>query len=206
MSSGPVAFRYTLEARTEGRASNLLPAILEALTKLAEADLPAVEGPMSATGLMEFTPLRFMMDFGHYAVIGRDGREWKGRSGRDTASLRGARQSHGQPTWLMALAGGIVEAAEQESTPADGAPLRCYAAIADLQRAAARSRVDLALPPRRTLADLSKLDLGICVDESHIRRVAFADGFVAVSVEITEFGASPPSAWDRLPDLETPRT
>jgi hypothetical protein len=201
--SGPAAFDYALEPRNGG-ASKLLPAILKTLSKFSEADMRAASGTITATGVMEFEPPRYLMDFGHYAVIGREGREWKGRSGRDLASLRAAPQSHGQPTWLVALAGGVVEAIEQKRPTDDGAE-RCYDAIADLRRAGARSEMDLALPPRRTLDELARLDVRLCVDDNRLRRVTFTDSYVVVSVELTAFGVKPPSTWDRLPELRTPQ-
>jgi hypothetical protein len=201
VAASTVAFRYELQPQPDGRLPRVVPTILAALMKRSAADLPILEGGMAADGLMQFMPLRFMMDFGHYVVLGQGGREWKGQAGRRIESLTSRPQSHGQPTWLIALAGGLVEATEIESRDADGTWVRWFAAVSDLTRAANRIGEDLALPPRRTLADLERLDVRVGVNDQRIRQVTFADRFVALSIEITDFDASPPPTWDRLGDL-----
>lgn len=205
VESGPVRFEYNVEPSSEGRGAQYVPAVLGALTRVAKIELPTMDGSMAATGVMEFSPPRFMMDFGHYAVLGRDGTEWKGRAGRDVASLESTPLAHGHPIWLVALAGGVVDATEDEKgAEVGGVNCRCYTAIVDLPRARHRIGADLVMPPGRTLDDFARVDASICVDDTYLRRVLFRSRFIALRLDLLEFHASPPSAWDRLPTFSTP--
>ena len=200
-TAGRIAFRYGFRPLGPYPAA-LARGLLGAVARRLGVARPDLDESMTARGVMELDPPRFMMDFGHFAVLGSDGRQWSGRSGRPLASLPSRPASHLNPLWLVALAAGAGAVAETGDAEIEGARCRCLTATVDLDLARTRAAIDLATP-RATEPSLQRAEF--CIDVSGLlRRVRVGDGSTQSQVELTRYAIEdePPLDWGRLPSFE----
>ncbi|MEA2581937.1 MAG: hypothetical protein QOF33_22, partial [Thermomicrobiales bacterium] len=73
-------------------------------------------------GVIDLAQRRYMLDYGHYARLFADGREWDGRSGRLLSTLPPDTDALPTPLWLLDLLVGITETRDADTEEVRGTP------------------------------------------------------------------------------------
>jgi hypothetical protein len=175
--------------RGRGRRGGLVPWLGQRLAaKLGR--------PREAYGVVDVGAGRAAIDYGDFAIVVHDGREWSGRSGRSLASLEPRRPRRLQPLWLFDLMTGATEARPAGVEEVGGRACRHFAARADAVTAA--THTDFTLPSKARLADLRSVPFEVWIDEDGVIRRARSPEDFGMTVELTELGATP-EEWTALP-------
>jgi hypothetical protein len=172
-------------------------------------------GHSAGEGFLEPAATRYMIDFGHYAQICKDGMTFGGRSGRSLQTLRPSSRHEGDVLWLLRLAAGATEAHPELSETLRGTLCRKYAVRSEAQRAAAASgRTALLTPLGVNSRQPETIALTVWIDEQHIRQIRFEDrvgrdqggsGAKILTLELWDFGVPVRELdWSRLPTFRTP--
>jgi hypothetical protein len=139
-----------------------------------------------------------MIDFGAYAVLHADGRQWGGRSGRRLATLTAETPRGMVPLWLPDLLHGVRAATELGVETIRGASCRHFQADVDPSHAAG------VLSKDDWTTDSIERPVDVWIDEAQVRRItAWAQGRVQ-TLEFWDFGLSVKELdWTRLPVFRT---
>ena len=164
---------------------------------------------LSAEGIVEPTARRYMIDFGPYAELYKDGTRWSGLSGRPISTL--------DPTspglqidllWLREVLRGTTEATREGEERLHGTPCRRVAARADLARASALASRGLPVPSVKQFEELNALPVTVWIDGRHVRRVRFQEGddaWSTLTLDLLDFDVARNDLdWDRLPTFRSP--
>jgi hypothetical protein len=171
----------------------------------------AEPGHLTAEGLIEPPLRRYMVDFGSYAEIYKDGARWGGRSGRSLAMLTPwppDRQVH--LWWLLDVLRGTAGCVLEGEEALRDVPCRRLAVSADLERASALVPGGLTVPSVDRVEDLRALPLTVWIDGRHVRRVRFGEHGPASStltLDLLDFDpgvAAEELDWERLPTFRSP--
>jgi len=128
-------------------------------------------GHREAEGVLDISGRRYMLDYGSYARLYADHREWDGRSGRSLSTLPPSCDQTPTPLWLLDLLAGITDVSDQGSDSVRGTSCRHLVAKTDLSRASPATP-DGIVPPRVSrFEDLLALPVDAWVDDQHIRRL-----------------------------------
>jgi hypothetical protein len=196
------------------RRGGLLRPILNAgksgakrLVKFAAPDLDFRR--QTSEGIIDIAGRRYMLDYGSYARLYADGKEWDGRSGRALATLPPDGSAFPTPLWLLDLLAGVVGASETGTEEVRGVTCRHLAATADLSRASQAVRGGIAAPGRRRFEELLALPVEIWIDDTQIRRIRFnsSEGVEqhTDTLELWDFGVPIDDLdWTRLPTFQSP--
>jgi hypothetical protein len=156
--------------------------------------------PMRGSGVVDVGARSAAIDFGGFAVVIREGREWSGRSGRLLSSLPSKSMRMYQPLWLSDLVTGVTEAREVGVERVGGRDCRHFSAVADAVVVA--TKTDFLLPSKRRLAALRAVPVDVWIDaDGLIRRLRYPDHPVMV-LDLQQHGVP---AWDS-PSLPTFRS
>jgi hypothetical protein len=159
----------------------------------------------SAEGVIDFRHRRFMLDYGHYARLYADGKEWSGRSGRRLSTLPPDEQKPPGPLWLLDLLAGLTVATDDGSDDVRGTACRHFSASVDVSRASSVTPGGVAVPGLRRYEQLLALPVEVCIDDEHVRRVRFRGEDRTDTVELWDFGVSLADLdWTRLPTFRSP--
>ena len=159
----------------------------------------------TAEGVIDLEGRRYMLDYGSYARLHADGKEWSGRSGRPLSTLPPDEQELPTPLWLLDILAGLTAATEEGAQDVRGARCRCFAATVDISRASKLTLGGVAVPQLGRFEDLLELPVGVCVDNEHVRRVRFHPEHRTETVELWDFGVSLDELdWSRLPTFRSP--
>jgi hypothetical protein len=158
-----------------------------------------------AEGFLDLAARRYMIDYGSYARLFADGREWGGLSGRELATLPPEHEVVPTPLWLVDVVAGITSAEEVAGEDVRGERCRHFVAETDLSQASRATPGGVAAPTVGRFENLLALPIHVWLDESHVRRVRRASSDRIETVELWDFGA-PLAAldWTRLPTFRTP--
>jgi hypothetical protein len=163
---------------------------------LARRIVTKLREPMKAEGVVDLGSRRVGIDFGSYALVVQEGREWSGRSGRTLASLPSRRPRRLQPLWLFDLMTGATEAHEVGVDDVGGRECRHLSASADAVVAA--TKTDFQLPQKGRLAELRSVPFEVWIDaEGLIRRIR-CPGEQSMELDLHEYGVTAPK-WASLP-------
>lgn len=127
----------------------------------------------SAEGVIDLRARRYMFDYGSYARLYADGKEWDGRSGRPLSTLPPDDRELPTPLWLLDLLAGLTSAADERADHVRGTPCRCFTATVDIGRASKLAPGGVAVPALGRFEDLLALPIEVCIDDRHVRRVRY---------------------------------
>jgi hypothetical protein len=163
---------------------------------LARRVVAKLQEPRKAEGVVDLGSRRASIDFGSFAVVVQEEREWSGRSGRSLASLPSRRPRRLQPLWLFDLMTGATDAHEVGVDDVGGRECRHLSASADAVVAA--TKTDFELPRKGRLAELRAVPFEVWIDaEGLIRRIR-CSGEQSMELELHEYGVPAPD-WASLP-------
>jgi hypothetical protein len=91
---------------------------------------------MSAEGVIDLQRRRYMIDYGSYARLYADGKQWDGRSGRPLSTLLADEQELPTPLWLLDILSGVTAATDDAAEHVRGRPCRRFTATVDVSLAA----------------------------------------------------------------------
>lgn len=126
-----------------------------------------------AEGVLDLAGGRYMLDYGSYACLYADGKEWGGRSGRPLATLSPG-EGPPSPLWLLDILSGVTTATDEGTEDVRGTPCRHIGATTDMSRASRATPGGLDVPARGRFEDLLALPVEVWVDDTHARRVRFS--------------------------------
>jgi hypothetical protein len=159
----------------------------------------------TAEGVIDLEGRRYMLDYGSYARLYTNGKEWDGRSGRLLSTLPPDEQEMPTPLWLLDILAGLTAATEEGTQDVRGAPCRCFTATVDISRASKLTPGGVAVPTLGRFEDLLALPIEICLDDQHVRRVRFHPEHRTETLELWDFGVSLDDLdWSRLPTFRSP--
>lgn len=155
---------------------------------------------LDAEGVIDFRRRRYMLDFGAYAVLCDEGREWDGASGRRLATLRTEKPTQMSPLWLPDLLDGVRSATEVGVDTVRGASCRHFEVDVDPSHAVG------VLSDARPSGSVEPT-VDVWVDDVHVRRIharsrarAETLGGRSFSLELWDFGLAVDQLdWTRLP-------
>jgi len=157
----------------------------------------ALRNGIPGQGILDLPRRRYMLDFGSYAQLEKDGLAYSGLSG---SALREGRPDRGPftPLWMIDVLAGLVDATEV----ADPSPaFRRIDAVVDLGRAADATPA-FALPQVPARLDWRAFPVGVRLAGSRIARVEHLGGVDHHALELFDYGVSLEGVdWSRLPDL-----
>ncbi|MGH2860892.1 MAG: hypothetical protein ACRDLT_05200 [Solirubrobacteraceae bacterium] len=150
---------------------------------------------LDAEGVIDFTQRRYMIDFGGYAVLHADGRQWGGASRRRLATLPTEKHKSPVPLWLTDLLDGVRAATEVGIEPVRGTSCRHFQA--DVDPAHASSVLSGDWP-----TDFGARPVDVWIDDAHVRRIRARVQARAQTLELWDFGLSVDELdWTRLPSF-----
>ncbi len=159
----------------------------------------------TAEGIIDLQSRRYMLDYGSYARLYADGKEWDGRSGRPISTLTADEDELPTPLWLLDILAGLTSATGAGAQDLRGRPCRCFAATVDISRASKLTPGGVAVPPLGRFEDLLALPVDVCLDDQHVRRVRFRPEHRTETLELWDFGVSLDDLdWSRLPTFRSP--
>jgi hypothetical protein len=157
-----------------------------------------------AEGVVDFATRRYMLDYGSFARLYADGKEWSGRSGRALSTLPPDSDAVPTPLWLLDLLAGVTEADDRGTEEVRGTLCSQIATKSDLSRASHATPGGVAVPEVGRFEDLLSLPAEVWLDDTHIRRVRFSGERRTDTVELWDFGASVDDLdWTRLPTFRS---
>jgi hypothetical protein len=166
-------------------------------------------GHLDGEGIVEPAARRHMVDFGSFAELYKDGRQWNGPSGKPLATTDPWPTDSGLDLWFLldALLGTAAAEPEAEET-LHGAHCRRVSARVDLVRAAERTAESPRVPSVNRFDQLRSLPITVWIDDRHVRRVRFREGdevSMTLTLDLVDFDpAADDLDWDRLPTFRTP--
>ncbi len=165
-------------------------------------------GEMSAKGIVEPATGTYMVDYGSYAEIYKDGDRFGGRSGRSLSTLKPwpPRPRDAWILWLLRLALGVVEAFEEGDEVLHGTSCKRLAVRIDFEKASLASDAPVPSPAVDRFQLLRAFPATVWVDHEYLRRVEFAElEFQRLAVELWDFGLDTGDYdWSRLPTFRSP--
>jgi hypothetical protein len=164
-------------------------------------------GPLTAEGVIDMAGRRYMLDYGSYARLYADGKEWDGRSGRPLATLPPNADPVPTPLWLLDIVAGFTGVCDVEAEAVRGNSCRHVTGTIDLSRAPHMVPSGVAVPACKRYEDLLSMPIDIWIDDTHIRRVRFGSkhfpgpsGHRSETLELWDYGVSLDNLdWTRLP-------
>jgi hypothetical protein len=165
-------------------------------------------GELSAKGILEPATGRYMIDYGSYAEIYKDGERFGGRSGRYLSTLRpwppGANDT--DMLWLLRLMLGAIEAVEEADAVLHATNCKKLDVRIDVAKASMATDEPLPAPAVDRFQLLRALPGTVWIDTEHVRRVEFADlGSRHLALELWDVGlAIEEYDWSRLPTFRSP--
>jgi hypothetical protein len=168
-----------------------------AMSRLARWVLTNSAAARDAEGGIDFTRRRYMIDFGDYAVLESDGKEWSGRSGRRLSTLS-TRQPHEAIPFVFAdLLAGISVAIEAGCEEIRG--VRCRR----LEGETPSDRTSTAIAASAVL-DQVQMPMSIWIGDRLVRRIQVQAQDRDYATELWDFGTSVTQLdWTRLPVFRT---
>jgi hypothetical protein len=191
------------------RRGGLLRPVVRVAKAAGKRLLKAVAGAidlrhLSAGGVLDFAQRRYMVDYGSYARLYADGKEWDGRSGRRIVTLPPQEQELPTPLWLFDVLAGVTSATDEGTEDVRGTPCRHIAATTDMSRASRTNPGGVAVPTRRRFEDLLALPVEVWFDSTHVRRVRFVSENRTETLELWDFGVRLDDLdWTRLPSFRS---
>jgi hypothetical protein len=168
-----------------------------AVTSFPRWVVKATSAARTADGVIEFHARRYMIDYGHYAVLHAGGQEWGGRSGRSLASLLARKDAHPVPFWLLDLLDGVSAASEADHQEVRGAPCRRFTANVDGGHAS-------VVLPSSWLDDPGGLQLEVWVDQNDVRRISLHADHRTQTPELWDIGQRVDDLdWTHLPTFRS---
>lgn len=159
----------------------------------------------TAEGVIDLQGRRYMLDYGSYARLYSNGKEWSGRSGRRLCTLPPDEQELPTPLWLLDILAGLTAATEEGAEHVRGTACRRFSATVDVSRASKVTPGGVAVPPLGRFEDLLALPAEVCIDHEHVRRVRFRPEHRVETLELWDFGVSIDELdWSRLPTFRSP--
>ena len=155
-----------------------------------------------AAGVVDLGSRRVSLDFGSYAVVVQEEREWSGRSGRTLDSLSSRRPRRLQPLWLFDLMTGATGAHQVGVDEVGGRECRHLSASADAVVAA--TKTDFQLPRKGRLAELRAVPFEVWIDDEGLIRRIRCPGEQSMELELHEYGVPEPD-WANLPTHRSPQ-
>jgi hypothetical protein len=158
-----------------------------------------------AEGYVDLAGRRFLLDYGSYARLHVDGREWSGRSGRPVSTLGAGEQERlPAPLWLLDLLRGAVRADEEGVEEVRSVPCRRVRVEADLGAASRLVPGGMPVPEMPRFEDLLALPVHVWLAEDGVRRVRCALPGRVETVELWDPGVALAGLdWTRLPAFRT---
>jgi hypothetical protein len=151
-----------------------------------------------AEGVIDFTRRRYMIDFGGYAVLDADGRQWDGASGRRLVTLPAEKSRGMVPLWLPDLLDGVRAATEVGVETVRGACCRHFQADIDPSHASS------VLSDDDWPTDSIERPVDVWIDDAQIRRISGWAQARVQTLELWDFGLSLEELdWARLPVFRT---
>jgi hypothetical protein len=159
----------------------------------------------SAEGVIDLQRRRYMLDYGSYARLYADGKEWDGRSGRLLSTLPPDEQAVPTPLWLLDILAGLTAATDEGTDDVRDTACRRFTATVDVSRASKVVPGGVAVPTLGRFEDLLALPVEVCIDDKHVRRVRFRPEHRTDTLELWDFGVSLDDLdWTRLPTFRSP--
>jgi len=117
-------------------------------------------------GVIDMVGRRYMLDYGHFAVLYTEGKLWGGRSGRAIATLEPWDEERPrEPLWLLDLLAGLTEATEIDTEVVRGTPCRHLRVAVDVSRASKATPGGVAVPARSSFNELLALPMEVWSDD-----------------------------------------
>lgn len=159
----------------------------------------------SAEGVIDLQHRRYMLDYGSYARLYADGREWDGRSGRLLSTLPPDERRLPTPLWLLDVLVGATAAIDEGTDDVRGTTCRRFTATVDLSRASKVTPSGVAVPSLvGRFEDLLALPVEVSVDDEYVRRVCFRREYGTETLELWDFGlALDDLDWTHLPTFRS---
>lgn len=171
--------------------------VLFPLVRLAHWVVKNEAAALDAEGVIDFQRRRYMMDFGSYAILYADGRQWGGASGRRLATLRAEEPKEIVPLWLPDLLDGVRAATEVGVETVRGAACRHFEADVDPAHAASVLSGDW-------LTQWVERPVDVWIDDAHVRRICAWARSREQTLELWDFGLPVEQLdWTRLPVVRT---
>ena len=118
----------------------------------------------SAEGVIDLERRRYMLDYGSFALLYAEGKEWSGRSGRLLSTLPPFELELPSPLWLLDILTGLTAATDDGAEEVRGTPCRRFTATVDLSRASKLTPGGIAVPLLARFEDLLALPVAVCID------------------------------------------
>jgi hypothetical protein len=158
----------------------------------------------TAEGVLDLRGRRYMLDYGAYARLYMDRREWDGRSGRPLSTLLPDEHELPTPLWLLDILAGVTAATGDGAEDVRGTQCRRFTATVDVSRASRATPGGVAVPTLARFEDLLALPVEVVVDDRHVRQVRFRSEHQTETLELWDFGVSLDDLdWTRLPTFRS---
>lgn len=161
-------------------------------------------GHLQGEGVVEPHARRYMLDYGGFAELYRDGKRWGGVAGQPVGTRDPSPSDRNlDPLWLLDAPRGTTEATLEGEEALHGTTCRRVAVRVDLARASALAPGGMRVPSVQRFEELTALPLTVWIDGEHVRRVRFTEGDVAASTMTLDLVELDPDMgdldWDRFP-------
>jgi hypothetical protein len=158
----------------------------------------------NAEGVLDLDRRRYMLDYGSYARLYADGKEWDGRSGRRLVTLTTDVDVVPTPLWLLDVLAGVTAATDEGTEDVRGTPCRRLTATIDVS-ASKLTPGGVAVPTLARFEDLLALPVEVWADDRHVRRVRFRPEHRTETLELWHFGVPLDDLeWTCLPTFRSP--
>jgi hypothetical protein len=179
--------------------------VLSAAWKRATRDLNF--GHLLGEGVLQPSAGSYMIDYGSWAVLYRDGDFFGGRSGRRLETLDPWREFHrDEVLWLLRLMRGTTEARVEGHETLRQTSCAKLTARVDMARASALHPGGLRAPAVEHFEELLALPVTVWTDDRFIRRVQFDyEQKKPLTLELWDFDVPTDELdWSRLPTFKSP--
>ena len=164
-----------------------------AMSKVATWMVKNTAEARDAEGVIDVQKRRYMIDFGAYAVLQADAKEWSGRSGRSLSRLPADDPAESAPFWLLELLVVLRTATDAGHQDVRGVGCRYYHATVEASHA-------WTVLPDRWLEDRDDLPIEVWIGDGYIRRVRLCAEQRTQTLELWDFGVAVDDLdWTRLP-------
>jgi len=179
--------------------------VLRAAWKRATRDLNF--GHLVGEGVLQPSAGRYMVDYGSWAVLYRDGDFFGGRSGRRLETLDPWHAFHqDEVLWLLRLMRGATEARVEGHETLRETRCAKLTARVDMARASALHDGRLRAPAVEHFEELLALQVAVWTDDRFIRRLRFDyEQKKQLTLELWDFDVPTDELdWSRLPTFKSP--
>jgi hypothetical protein len=175
-------------------------AVRHPLRRLAGWVVEAATASMAGEGVIDFAERRYMVNWGSYAEVYRDGELRGGREGRSLASLSVHQPASPTPFLVLDLLAAVTDS--HDLGPDDVRESACRHLVIEL----GRTRLPLTFPSRWS-EDLDRMRPEVWISDGSLRRVEVVAEGRSHALELWDLGTDVDVLdWTRLPELHDEMT